>query len=98
MTDTDTRLIRLAETDNVLMIGTNMDAGEVLEIAGSLITLSAPLSLGHKIAARDIGAGETIVKYNFPIGVATQDIPFGTHVHVHNVRSDYTPTYIIEEA
>lgn len=96
--DTDTRLIRLAEPDNVLMIATALSAGEAIQVAGKAITLLAPLSLGHKIAARDIAAGETILKYNFPIGVATADIPLGAHVHVHNVRSDYTPTHIIEEA
>ncbi len=96
--DTDTRLIRLAEPDNVLMIATALSAGEAIQVAGKAITLPAPLSLGHKIAARDIAAGETILKYNFPIGVATADLPLGAHVHVHNVRSDYTPTHIIEEA
>ena len=55
-------------------------------------------SFAHKLAARPIAAGETVLKYNFPIGVATADIPAGAHVHVHNMRSDYTPTYIIPEA
>lgn len=98
MMDTDTRLIRLAEPDNVLMIATALSAGETLQVGGEKITLPVPLSLGHKIAARPIAAGETILKYNFPIGVATEAIAQGAHVHVHNVRSDYTPTYIIEEA
>ncbi len=98
MMDTDARLIRLAEADNVLMIATALAAGEMLRVAGETVSLSSPLSLGHKIAARDIAAGETILKYNFPIGVATEAIPLGAHVHVHNVRSDYTPTHIIEEA
>lgn len=95
--DTDTRLIRLAAPDNVLMIATALAAGEMLQVGGEQVTLPTPLSLGHKIAARPIAAGETILKYNFPIGVATEAIPQGAHVHVHNVRSDYTPTYIIEE-
>ena len=96
--DTDARLIRLAEPDNVLMIATALKAGETLQVAGEAITLPTPLSLGHKIAARSIAAGETILKYNFPIGVATEAIPLGVHVHVHNVRSDYTPTHLIAEA
>ena len=96
--DTDARLIRLADTDNVLMISTALNAGEALQVAGETITLPSPLSLGHKIASRSIAAGETILKYNFPIGVATADMPLGAHVHVHNVRSDYTPTHLVGEA
>lgn len=96
--DTDARLVRLADTDNVLMISTALNAGEALQVAGETITLPSPLSLGHKIAARAIAAGETILKYNFPIGVATADISLGAHVHVHNVRSDYTPTHLVGEA
>ena len=96
--DTDTRLVRLADMDNVLMISTALNAGEALQVAGETITLPSPLSLGHKIAARAIAAGETILKYNFPIGVATADISLGAHVHVHNVRSDYTPTHLVGEA
>ena len=92
---TDPRLIRLAAPDNVLMIATTLDRGEMLQVSGETVTLAAALSLGHKIAARPIAAGETILKYNFPIGVATEDIPLGAHVHVHNVRSDYTPTHLV---
>lgn len=42
---------------------------------------------GHKLALRDIKAGEKIVKYGFPIGVATKDIAKGEWVHIHNVRT-----------
>ncbi len=38
-----------------------------------------------------------ILKYGAPIGVATQAIAAGAHVHVHNMRSDYTPTYHLED-
>ena len=41
--------------------------------------------MGHKLAARAIAQGETILKYNCPIGVATQPIPAGAFVHTHNV-------------
>lgn len=98
MAGTDPRLIRLAADDNVLMLATGIEAGASVEIVGVAVTLATPLSLGHKIAARPIAAGETILKYNFPIGIATADIPTGAHVHVHNVRSDYTPSYTIPEA
>ncbi len=98
MTETDPRLIRLAEHDNVLMLTTTLQAGEVITVAGVPCEIPIALSLGHKIAAQQIKTGEIVQKYNFPIGVATEDIPLGAHVHVHNVRSDYTPSYVIPEA
>ncbi|MBQ8696507.1 MAG: altronate dehydratase [Clostridia bacterium] len=51
---------------------------------------------GHKYALFDIKAGEQIVKYGYPIGVATADIKKGEWVHSHNLKTglgeilDYT--------
>lgn len=97
-TTTDPRLIRLAPDDNVMVLTTSVPAGTVLDVPGHPVALEKDLTLGHKIAARDIATGETIMKYAFPIGVATADIPAGAHVHLHNVASNYTPSYVVEEA
>ncbi len=40
----------------------------------------------HKVAVRDIEAGEDIVKYGEVIGRAAVDIARGSHVHTHNVQ------------
>ena len=42
---------------------------------------------GHKFALRPIQAGEEVVKYGFRIGFAKEDIPTGSWVHVHNVKT-----------
>ena len=42
---------------------------------------------GHKIALRAIRAGEAVIKYGSPIGLATAEIPAGAHVHTHNLAS-----------
>lgn len=42
---------------------------------------------GHKVALKDIKAGEKIIKYGFPIGVASTDILKGEWVHIHNVKT-----------
>jgi len=44
---------------------------------------------GHKLALKDIRAGEKIIKYGVPIGCATGDIKAGAWVHLHNMRSLY---------
>ncbi len=43
--------------------------------------------LGHKVALRDIKAGETILKYGHDIGRAVADIGCGRHVHTHNLKT-----------
>jgi len=43
---------------------------------------------GHKVSLCDIKKGETVIKYGFPIGVATADIKVGEQVHTHNLASE----------
>ena len=45
---------------------------------------------GHKIALTDIKKGEEVVKYGYPIGVATKEIKKGDFVHTHNLASALT--------
>ena len=45
---------------------------------------------GHKYASCDIKKGEYIIKYSYPIGIATENIKKGEHVHIHNVKSYIT--------
>ena len=45
------------------------------------------LSTGHKIALIDILSGSPIIKYGYPIGIATADIRAGEKVHTHNLRT-----------
>ncbi len=45
------------------------------------------LENGHKYARRDILKGENVIKYGFPIGVATANIKKGEHVHTHNLKT-----------
>ena len=45
------------------------------------------LENGHKYALRNIKKGEEIIKYGFPIGVATENIPENVHIHSHNLKT-----------
>lgn len=45
------------------------------------------IPIGHKVALKDIKAGETIIKYGQDIGKAIADIGKGEHLHVHNVKT-----------
>ena len=62
------------------------------------------LENGHKFALSSIKKGEEIIKYGFPIGVATDDIKENEHIHSHNLKTllsglkDYTYNPKIEDA
>lgn len=90
-------LLRLSQADNVLLATGLVGPGPAPVNGGADITLLAAVTLGHKVAARDIAKGEKILKYGVPIGSATADIPAGAHVHLHNMKSDYTPTHALAE-
>jgi len=73
--------------DNVALATTDLPVGQVVELGGHRVTLRQPIPAGHKFALQPIRACDRVVKYGQPIGRATQDIPAGAHVHVHNVES-----------
>ena len=87
----------LSSDDNVLVALGATQPGEVTLADGCKITVQSAVTLGHKIARTDIAKGAKILKYGVSIGSATTDISAGQHVHVHNIKSDYTATYMLSE-
>ena len=51
------------------------------------VILTEDVQQGHKFALAPIAAGEPVIKYGYPIGIARSDIQPGSWVHVHNVRT-----------
>jgi len=82
-------LIRLSDQDNVAVAARNLARGTALEFDGFRLTARDPIPFAHKIALRRIAAGETVIKFGVPIGRASEAIEAGSHVHVHNIKSDY---------
>ena len=93
----DHRLILLDPRDNVFVARVRLKAGEMVETGEGMAVIDRDVALAHKVALRPIAPGEKILKYGAPIGVATMAIAAGCHVHVHNMKSDYTPTYHLED-
>jgi altronate dehydratase len=77
----------ISERDNVATALQPLEDGVVLDLGAIVLTVREPIPPGHKISLRAIGAGEQVIKYGSPIGLATADIAAGTHVHTHNVSS-----------
>lgn len=79
------KLIRIHPDDNVAVALADIRAGERFDELG--LIAAEDVARGHKIALCEIRAGEPVVKYGNPIGLAKSDIATGTWVHVHNVRT-----------
>jgi len=77
----------ISAVDNVATALEALDAGRTLRIGEIELTVAEPIPRGHKVALRAIRAGDRVVKYGSPIGLASADIAPGAHVHVHNVAS-----------
>ena len=95
--NTDTRVLIMAADDNVAIARTDLAAGTTLQVMGSDITLRDKVLTGHKFAFIPVEKGATIVKYGAPIGIATADVAPGDAMHLHNIVSDYIPTYTFDE-
>ena len=83
--------IAIDEKDNVaVVLGDTAQGEEVIwSASGSCHKVCAveQIPMYHKIAIKEIAQGEAVIKYGERIGVATQKIPAGAHVHTHNVQS-----------
>lgn len=73
--------------DNVGVALQDIAQGEEVRLTGGLaFPALQDIPYSHKVALRDIGPGEAIVKYGEEIGSARVDIPAGSWVHTHNLE------------
>jgi altronate dehydratase small subunit len=84
------RAFQIQMQDNAATLIDDAATGPV-EIIGAVrgeVVATEKVARGHKIAVREIGAGEPVIKYGVRIGHTTQAIPRGAWVHLHNLASD----------
>ncbi|WP_260287141.1 UxaA family hydrolase [Peribacillus aracenensis] len=80
--------LRLNHYDNIAVALKNISIGEKIIIQGlkeEVITIK-DIPYGHKVALNTIQEGEKITKYGECMGISTEEILEGDHVHVRNVR------------
>jgi hypothetical protein len=86
------RAFVISSEDNVATALEDLKPGcvSLLGEASSPVTEAAgDIPKGHKLALRGVAEGEKIIKYGVVIGQATEGIPAGAWVHLHNIRSVY---------
>jgi (2R)-sulfolactate sulfo-lyase subunit alpha len=83
-----------AHEDNVgvvvvegLKAGTDMLGVVTADDSTFRLTAKADVPIGHKVALRDLQAGDTAIKYGEDIGRIIDAVAQGGHVHVHNLKT-----------
>ncbi|TET02152.1 MAG: hypothetical protein E3J90_02810 [Promethearchaeota archaeon] len=81
--------IMMNPDDNCVTALKDISKGSKIQIRESSININQNISLGHKIALKDIRKGDLVKKYGHSIGIATEDINKGDWIHTHNLTSQY---------
>ena len=79
--------IQASQKDNVVTCIRPLTEGEVIEVENQRITVRQNIPIYHKMAIQNVDKGQPVMKYGQVIGLATDRIDQGEHVHVHNVDS-----------
>ncbi len=77
----------IARDDDVAVAVRPLEPGETLAAVSPPLTVRENIPRGHKVALRDVRAGDTVRKYGWPIGRALADIPAGSLVHTANLAT-----------
>jgi altronate hydrolase len=87
--------IRIHPSDNVAVALGALVAGDTVTVGDATVIAKNDIPPGHKIALNAIARGSAVVKYGYPIGIATADIAAGEWIHSHNLRTslDQAATY-----
>ena len=80
--------IQLHPRDNVAIALRPLDRGRTFPAGAAAVTLVEPIPRGHKFALTALPPGASVMKFGEPIGHATQSVPAGGWVHVHNLKTN----------
>ena len=64
------------------LTGWIMDEDKIIEIQAR-----QDISIGHKVALKDMAAGDTVLKYGIDMGKVVAPIKAGEHAHVQNIKT-----------
>lgn len=70
-----------------LTAGTRMLGVVTADNSSFEIDARADIPIGHKVALKNLKAGDTAIKYGEDIGRFVADVTAGGHVHVHNLKT-----------
>ncbi|MFC1532874.1 UxaA family hydrolase [Thermodesulfobacteriota bacterium] len=78
------------EADNTATAISDLDSGRTVSVLigdrRENVLIMEDIPFGHKFALKSIAKGDQVIKYGASIGLATDDIATGVHVHSHNLE------------
>ncbi|MGI6070966.1 MAG: UxaA family hydrolase [Blautia sp.] len=81
------RMVQIEPADTVVVCLEEILPQDEIVLDGRVIRAVEHIPMYHKMAVRHIAEGEAVLKYGETIGRATQEIPEGSWVHIHNMES-----------
>ncbi len=82
----DAHLHRIHSDDDVAVTFSALKPGEFVELDDQRIQILGNVPKFHKVSIKPIMKGQKVRKYGEHIGLATQEILVGEHVHIHNMK------------
>ena len=79
--------IKINPSDNVAVALVPLSKGTVIKLDDTTLTLTEDIMQGHKFSLNNLKPGDSIIKYGNPIGHATAEIPAGSWIHTHNLKT-----------
>jgi len=80
--------------DNVAVVvvegvraGMALDGWIMDEDQATSVVARQDIPIGHKVALRDLAAGDAVIKYGIDMGRVVAPIQAGQHAHVHNIKT-----------
>lgn len=81
-------ILVIHELDNAAVTIAPVKKGDTVSYGGHTVLIQEDIDKGHKVALRDIEAGENVVKYGFPIGYTISPVSAGAWIHTHNLKTN----------
>ncbi|MBQ9516718.1 MAG: altronate dehydratase [Eubacterium sp.] len=78
------KLIQINAVDNVAVALDDIKAG----YTENGVTALEDIPKAHKISLCDLKAGDKVIKYGYPIGSVNADLPKGSYIHEHNLKTN----------
>ncbi|MDR8394206.1 altronate dehydratase family protein [Aliifodinibius sp. S!AR15-10] len=82
------KALQIHPEDNLLVALTNLEAGEAVSVNGHKVTARQEIPSKHKLALKDLKAGNKIYMYGSLVGTVTEDVPTGGLLTTENTKHD----------